>query len=316
VSVSSNDTLVASFAYDTQGRRVKKITGNGTHRYFYDGYLLVYEHITRPDNTVSEIDYVWGKDISSTRDGACGIGGLLCLKRDGAIYVPFYDAYGNVLGYTDALGNVVAEYAYDDFGKIVGKSGTKADDFSFRFSTKYYDVELALYYYTYRYYNPQLMRWLTEDPIAEDGGLNRYGFCGNNPVSRYDKDGRAYFAVRRLGAFKNPIIFSGNLTFLNDWLDQKNMQPLHEQLFFQDGGSLISTGYGKENLDNEPMTGYVITSGGYDDCTMRIAVEKVNPQPYSLIKYNCQDYASQLRAKYYEIKDTEEVRCRCKKERR
>ena len=160
------------------------------------------------------------------------------------------------------------------------------------------------------------MRWLNRDPIEEKGGLNLYGFCGNNPVARYDKDGRAYFAVRRLGAFKNPIIFSGNLTFLNDWLDQKNMQPLHEQLFFQDGGSLISTGYGKENLDNEPMTGYVITSGGYDDCTMRIAVEKVNPQPYSLIKYNCQDYASQLRAKYYEIKDTEEVRCRCKKERR
>ena len=73
-AVSSNNTLVAAFAYDTQGRRVKKVAADGTHRYFYDGQLFVYEHITRPDNTVSEIDYVWGNDISGTRDSACGIG--------------------------------------------------------------------------------------------------------------------------------------------------------------------------------------------------------------------------------------------------
>jgi hypothetical protein len=30
------------------------------------------------------------------------------------------------------------------------------------------------------------MRWLTEDPIAEDGGLNLYGFCGNNGVHNID----------------------------------------------------------------------------------------------------------------------------------
>ena len=43
ISVSSNNTLVATFAYDTQGRRVKKVSADGTHRYFYDGWLLVYE---------------------------------------------------------------------------------------------------------------------------------------------------------------------------------------------------------------------------------------------------------------------------------
>ncbi len=116
ISVSSNDTLVATFAYDAQGRRVKKVAADGTHRYFYDGWLLVYEHIIRPNCTTNEIEYVWGKDISGTRGGTAGIGGLLYLKRDGEIYVPWYDAYGNILGYCDAQGNVVARYTYNAFG--------------------------------------------------------------------------------------------------------------------------------------------------------------------------------------------------------
>ena len=57
------------------------------------------EIIVRPDSTTDRIDYVWGKDISGSLDGAAGIGGLLYVKVNGAIYVPFYDAYGNVMGY-------------------------------------------------------------------------------------------------------------------------------------------------------------------------------------------------------------------------
>ena len=62
------------------------------------------EIIVRSDSTTDRIDYVWGKDISGTLDGAAGIGGLLYVKHNGAFYVPFYDAYGNVMGYRDAEG--------------------------------------------------------------------------------------------------------------------------------------------------------------------------------------------------------------------
>ena len=341
VSVSSNNTLVAAFTYDTQGRRVKKITDDGIHRYFYDGQLIVYEHITRPDNTVSEIDYVWGKDISGTRDGACGIGGLLYLKRNGVVYIPFYDAYGNVLGYTDAQGNVVAEYAYDAFGVLVCKSGAMSDDFAFRFSTKYYDVETDLYYYIYRYYKPNLMRWLSEDPIAEDGGLNLYGFCGNNPVCRYDKDGRAYFAVRGLGPIPTPLKWSDFMSGLRSAMcpfasftqqerdaidkaaDLSNFEILHEQLFFEDGGDINSIGWGNENggryMYNENPDRYTKTNVGYDDCIMRLAVAEVSPTHYQLSwigrksKCNCQDYADALRKKYHELQNDQKIKCKCKK---
>ena len=186
VSVSSNGPTVATFAYDAQGRRVKKVAVDGTHRYFYDGWLLVYEHVVHSNNTTNEIEYIWGKDLSGTRSGAAGIGGLLYLRRDGVIYVPWYDAYGNILGYCDAQGNIVAQYTYDAFGNIVSSSGAMTDAFLFRFSTKYFDADCGLYYYGYRYYKPLLMRWLTEDPTGVDGGMNLYAMCDNTTFYSID----------------------------------------------------------------------------------------------------------------------------------
>ena len=78
---------------------------------------------------------------------------------------------------------------YDDFGRTISRSGSMADFFRMRFSTKYFESETGLYYYGYRFYSPALMRWLNRDPIGEDGGLNLYGFCGNAALSSVDPRG-------------------------------------------------------------------------------------------------------------------------------
>ena len=135
----SNGTLVVSNRYDHLGRRVQKIAADGTHTFFYDGWRPVVETVAKPGGATDRIEYHWGKDLSGTLDGAAGVGGLLYVTKNGAIYVPFYDAYGNVMGYWDKQGNVVAEYAYDAFGRGVAKNGTMVDVFSIRYSTKYYD---------------------------------------------------------------------------------------------------------------------------------------------------------------------------------
>ena len=41
-------------------------------------------------------------------------------------------------------------------------------------------------YYGFRYYKPQLGRWLNRDPIKEDGGNNLYQFIKNEPISSWD----------------------------------------------------------------------------------------------------------------------------------
>ncbi len=135
------------------------------------------------------IEYHWGKDLSGTIGGAGGVGGLLYVKINGVIYVPWYDAYGNILGYWDAEGHVVAEYTYDAFGKLIASSGPMADVFSLRYSTKYFDPETVFYYYGRRFYSPELMRWITRDPIVEEGGVNLYAMCDNSPVEAFDEIG-------------------------------------------------------------------------------------------------------------------------------
>ena len=185
--VWSNGVRVVENQYDALGRRVVKRTPEATHTFVYDRWLLVVERVERNSGMLEQIDYWWGKDLSGTLDGAGGIGGLLYIRKNGCdVYVPLYDGHGNVMQYIDKQGTIVASYAYDAFGNIIQKSGVKADELKVRFSTKYSDDESGLYYFGRRFYSPRLARWLSRDPIEEDGGLNLYAYCGNNAVNGID----------------------------------------------------------------------------------------------------------------------------------
>jgi len=50
-------------------------------------------------------------------------------------------------------------------------------------------------YYGLRYYNPSTGRWLSRDPIAEQGGLNLYGYCLNDPINHVDPFGLSSVAA-------------------------------------------------------------------------------------------------------------------------
>jgi RHS repeat-associated protein len=64
-----------------------------------------------------------------------------------------------------------------------------------RLSGQYEDSESGLHYNTFRYYDPEMGRYLSRDPIGEAGGVNLYAFVGNNPVGRLDAEGLAFYAV-------------------------------------------------------------------------------------------------------------------------
>ncbi len=44
----------------------------------------------------------------------------------------------------------------------------------------------GMFYYGFRYYDPETGRWLSRDPIREAGGLILYGFVGNDGVNMWD----------------------------------------------------------------------------------------------------------------------------------
>jgi RHS repeat-associated protein len=59
-------------------------------------------------------------------------------------------------------------------------------------STKEYDNPTAMNYYGYRFYNPELGRWINRDPIEEADGVNIYAFGRNSSINGVDVDGRTW----------------------------------------------------------------------------------------------------------------------------
>jgi RHS repeat-associated protein len=111
-----------------------------------------------------------------------------------------HDGNGNVMALVNAqqlvtslgtnpAGRIDATYEYDPFGRPLRATGPYAQANPFRFSTKFTDEETGLVYYGYRYYDAVLGRWLSQEPIAEWGGVNLYGMCGNDVVQRVDPSG-------------------------------------------------------------------------------------------------------------------------------
>ncbi len=101
------------------------------------------------------------------------------------------DGRANVIGLANFYDNAVpwppTRYRYTPFGDSAAASG--AIDNDIRFAGREWDGETRLYYNRARYYDPQVGRFISEDPIGLAGGINPYVFAGNDPVNRRDPSG-------------------------------------------------------------------------------------------------------------------------------
>ena len=166
--ITKSNGTVTEYTYDYMSRRISKTTAGTTTRWIYNGWnpIAIY------NNTSLQKTYLWGQDISGGIQSAGGVGGLLSVTEHGSqptTHYPLYDGNGNITDYIDSTATVVAHYQYDAFGNTIIKTGTKADHFTHRFSTKQRDTESGLYYYGYRYYDPVTGRWPSRDPLGEMG---------------------------------------------------------------------------------------------------------------------------------------------------
>jgi RHS repeat-associated protein len=87
-----------------------------------------------------------------------------------------------------------ASYRYDPYGRLLGSSGGMSGANVYRFSSKEWLSSLGLYYFGYRFYDPNLQRWINRDPIQENGGVNLYGFVANGAINAVDQFGLIKYA--------------------------------------------------------------------------------------------------------------------------
>jgi RHS repeat-associated protein len=195
-------------------------------KFVYDGYKLI-EVLNGASSDAITKKFVWSGDtLLSVND-----------MNVSATYYYLHDANKNVSELLDSSGNIMAHYEYSPFGKQTVASGSYTDN-PFRFSTEYYEQETGLVYYNFRYYSPELGRWLNRDPIGEEGGYNLYGMLDNDAVNGRDylgfEDFRIYETIRP--SLPNPEEYRrAREKEFNDAVDQKlyDRKIAKEKLYYE-----------------------------------------------------------------------------------
>lgn len=139
--------------------------------------------------------YLWdGVEIAEERDATGGIVQKRfysqgSVETDGTILFCTRDHLGSIRELTDGTQTVRARYDFDPYGRVTKVQGDR--DSSFTYTGHFWHPQSGLYLTLFRAYDPSLGVWISKDPIEESGGINLYGYVGNNPVNYYDETGLA-----------------------------------------------------------------------------------------------------------------------------
>lgn len=279
-----------TFGYDSQSRRISKTVEHWdtatssfilqtSSLYLWDGWLLLAE--INGTTQAPQRTYVWGPDISGSRNGSGGVGGLVFVRtyEDGSTAIPLYGNNGNVFSYWSAKDNTtLAKFEYGPFGELLEESGPQANRLRHRFSTKPEDSETGFVYYGYRFYDPETGRWPSRDPIEEAGGFNLYAMVGNDPVNELDYLGMADLTFLYLTEIEPPRVTHLGLTFNGGIKTTQtvSVDPDDCNVTFDTTSVGLTIRY-------ESQTGPQVDSGRSDGSTLTFSIEEDPDDPCKCI---------------------------------
>ncbi|PMY61225.1 MULTISPECIES: RHS repeat-associated core domain-containing protein, partial [unclassified Pseudomonas] len=168
ISVTQPNGQTASYRYDPFGRRISKTVDDITTEFFWQGDKLIAEHHAERHRS-----YLY--EPGSFRPLALldGFG-----PKETKPYHYQLDHLGTPQELTSPEGEIVWSAHYRAYGQIARLDVDKIDN-PLRFQGQYFDQESGLHYNRHRYYNPDLGRYLTPDPVKLAGGINGYQYVPN-----------------------------------------------------------------------------------------------------------------------------------------
>ncbi|MCB9771320.1 MAG: RHS repeat-associated core domain-containing protein [Candidatus Omnitrophica bacterium] len=182
-SVKKNTSLIAEYLYDGDGGRVQKTS-----------------YVTTPAVVTKYIGEMY-EETDNVGTMFVFLGSQRVAAIDTNSGTPLYyhmDYLGSTNVMSDNNGNVAELIEYDPYGKIQRHDnyGGNTRLAKQQFTGKKLDDETGLIYFGARYYDPLLGRFITADTIVQNPSdpqtLNRYSYCGNNPINRIDPDGHSW----------------------------------------------------------------------------------------------------------------------------
>lgn len=178
----------AVLQYDPLGRRQSKTVNGIQTGYLHDGINPVRE--LNADNS-TKADLLTG-----------GVDQFFSRTSNGTTSSFITDALGSTLALTDSAGAITTQYSYEAYGNTTA-SGTPSDN-SFQFTGRENDGT-GLMYYRARYYSPELSRFISQDPIGFNGGINFYAYVEGDPISGIDPLGLFCLSNGQMGAISGAL---------------------------------------------------------------------------------------------------------------
>lgn len=161
------------YTYDAENQRITVTEGGAATRYVVNPNAPLSQVLVREDQAGEKTFYVYGI-------------GLIGQEKNGAYRSFHYDFRGSTVAMTDEVGNVTHQYAYTAYGTV---NAVQEEAFNpFRYVGQYgvmYEGN-GLYYMRARYYQPELRRFLGEDPIWNK---NLFAYVEGNPIRLIDPFG-------------------------------------------------------------------------------------------------------------------------------
>jgi RHS repeat-associated protein len=174
--VLPNSGGTVTFKYDPFGRRIQKSGPSGTVNYLYNGFNLL-EEVDASGNVLAR--YMQSPSLDQP----------LAELRSGVTSYSLQDGIGSVSALSNSAGALAGTYSYDSFGNLTASTGAITNPF--RYTGRELDQETGTYEYRHRYYDPNVGRFIGEDPIAFGGGGNFYRYVFNSPTNLVDPWGLA-----------------------------------------------------------------------------------------------------------------------------
>ncbi|KVZ35560.1 RHS repeat-associated core domain-containing protein [Burkholderia ubonensis] len=216
----ASGAVEARFEYDPLGRRTAKtdtyfdVRGvklrTETQRFVWEGQRLAQEvretgvssYVYSPDAPYSPV-----ARIDSVIAEALAVVAIDAAKRRARIFHFHTDLVGTPLEVTDESGELAWAGQYGAWGKVESNGyqlATARTHQPLRYAGQYADAGTGLHYNTFRFYDPDVGRFINHDPIGILGGENLYQY-GPNPTSWIDPWGLCVTAAVSRGSAGEPL---------------------------------------------------------------------------------------------------------------
>ncbi len=228
----ATNTLVAEYAYNAFGERIKKVkytaskNGRLTKKvtyYLYDGRQLSAE-VNETGKVLTQ--YLYHKNR------------LIAKLQGRDIYAVHTDHQGTPKAVTDAKQSIVWQADFTPYGEA--RLALEKITLNVRLPGQYFDAETATHYNYFRDYDPKTGRYLTPDPSGLNGGINAYAYAAGNPAGFVDvlglkplaegqNDGSFWIEAEQyaqLGTYYN----NGQVAQYFNYLNQLTNDPIYKDI--------------------------------------------------------------------------------------